>query len=259
MNRNKYALITGATSGIGYELARLFAKDGYNLVIVSRSGKRALNAAEEFKQVGAPSVTMIVKDLAEPTSAEEIYALTKEKGIEIDVLVNDAGMGVYGYFHKTDLSRELAIIQLNITSLVQLTKFYLRDMLERNEGRILQVASIAAYQPTPLLSVYAATKAFVLSFTDALIDELKGTNVKMTALIPGATDTDFFRKAGAEHTRAAHEAGAPEEVARTGYESLMRNEHHAIAPGVRSQVIMSSILPNETITARAHKAMEEVE
>jgi uncharacterized protein len=253
---NQTALVTGATSGIGYELASLFAQHGYNLVIVSRNEKRALSAAEEFRRIGAPQVTMIVQDLFKPGAADEIHAITREKNIGVDVLVNNAGMGCYGYFRDTDLHKELGIIQLNISSLVHMTKLYMADMLKGEGGKILQVASIASYAPLPLMAVYGASKAFILSFTDALIDELKGTNVSMTALIPGVTDTDFFRKAGAENTRAAQEGIDPAEVAKIGFDALLRGEHHAVAKNIRSQIFMSQFLPNEQLARMAHRALD---
>jgi short-subunit dehydrogenase len=256
---NKTALITGATSGIGYELAKLFARDKYNLVIVSRSEDRLNEAANEFWSLGSPRITVIPKDLSMSGSAKAVYEHTKREGIEVNVLVNDAGVGEHGLFSETEIDKELKIIQLNIVSLVHLTKLYLTDMLQRREGRILQLASVASYEPTPMLSVYAATKAFVLSFTDSLIHELKDTGVTMTALIPGPTDTDFFRKAHMEHTRAAqNDPQDPAEVAKVGYEGLMNGEHHAVvSASVRAQVAMSSVLPNETVTSMAAAQMEE--
>lgn len=254
-NNDKTALVTGATSGIGYALASVFAQHGYKLVIVSRNEKRALTAAEEFRRDGSPEVTMIVQDLFKPGAADEIHAVTREKNIYVDVLVNNAGMGVHGYFRDTDLHKELNIIQLNICSLVHMTKLYLNEMLRERGGKILQVASIASYAPLPTMAVYGATKAFVLSFTDALIDELRGTNVSMTALIPGITDTDFFRKAGAENTKAAQGGIDPAEVAKVGFEALMRGEHHALARGTRSTILMSQILSSDQLAKYAHKVL----
>src|SRR4051812_5667264 len=205
-NRNKYALITGATSGIGYELAKLFAKDSYNLILVARNQERLQEITDQLKLDYAVEVTPLAKDLFNPAAAKEIYDTTKEMGITVDVLVNDAGQGEWGPFIETDLNRDLEIIQLNIASLLSLTKFYLKDMVNRNEGKILQLGSEAGTTPMPLLSVYAATKAFVLSFSAALVNELRDTNITITALLPGATDTDFFHKAGQEDTVTYREA-----------------------------------------------------
>ncbi|MFN8285691.1 MAG: SDR family oxidoreductase [Chitinophagales bacterium] len=252
-------LITGPTSGIGYELGKLFAQDGYNMVLVSRNEEQLKKTAEEFKSLGAGSIEIIPCDLSIAGGAQTVCDATCQKNIEVDILVNDAGVGEHGLFTQTSLDKELSIIQLNIISLVHLTKFYLQEMVKRNRGKILQLASIAAYQPTPLLAVYSATKAFVLSFTDSLINEVKDTNVTITALIPGPTDTDFFNKANAQNTVAAQNAKSPAEVAKAGYEGLMEGKHHAVAPGMKNQVIMSSLLPNEQVTAMARKQMEDVD
>lgn len=256
--QNKTALITGASSGIGFELARLFAKDKFNLVLVARSVDDLNQAAAELKSLGAPQALVISKDLSIPGAAAQVYEETQRQGLTINVLVNDAGIGQRGKFADVDFEKDLEIINLNIVSLVHLTKLYLKDMLGRNEGRILQVASVASYQPTPLLAVYAASKAFVLSFTDALINEVKDSNVTITALIPGPTDTDFFAKANAEDTVAAHKTDDPAVVAKEGYDGLMKGEHHVTATAlVQAQVAMSSALPNEAVSAMAKKYMEE--
>jgi len=251
------ALITGATSGIGKELAILFAKDGYKLVIVARNEKRLEETAELLRHLGSPLVTSISCDLSVVGNAQQLYNNIKERNIRIDFLVNDAGAGEHGFFKETSLEEELSIIQLNVASLVHLTKLYLKEMVARDNGKILQLASIASYQPTPLLAVYAATKAFVLSFTDALINELKDTNVTMTALIPGATDTEFFMRANAENTKAAQNVEDPAVVARIGFEALMNGEAHAVAPGMKSQIMMSSLMSNQRVAGMARKQMED--
>ncbi len=256
---NETALITGATSGIGYELAKLFARDGYSLIICGRNDETLQQVAAEFRGLGAKDVRSIVVDLSIPGEAQKICSFTCELGIKVDVLVNDAGMGEHGFFTDTSFEKEMAIIQLNIISLVQLTKYYLKEMLKDNRGKILQLASIAAYQPTPLLSVYAATKAFVLSFTDSLINEMSDTDIKITALIPGATDTDFFNKANARFTVAAqNNPMSAAMVAEVGYKGLMEGKAHAVAPGVNKQIVMSTLLPNQTVTSMARKQMENV-
>ena len=256
MKTNQTVLITGASSGIGLELAYLFAKENYNLVIVSRDEQLLNDVASELRDKGAAAVTVIAADLATPEGPEKVFNTTKQMGLDIDILVNDAGVGIHGEFIHTDLETELKIIQLNICSLVHLTKVYLPGMVARQNGKILQLASVASYQPTPLLAVYAATKAFVLSFTDAITNELEDTGVTLTSLIPGATDTDFFRKAQMEHTKAAQDPEDPAVVAKIGFEALMAGKHHAVAPGVKSQILMSSIRSNEKVAAQARKNME---
>lgn len=258
-NQGKYALITGGTSGIGYELAKQFAGDGYNLILVARAADRLGSVSAELKQQYNVQVDTIEKDLFKPGAAKEIYDETKGRGITVDALVNDAGQGEYGKFIDTDLDREIDLIHLDIIALISLTKFYLKDMVSRGEGRILQVASSLSKAPTPLLSVYAASKAFVLSFTEALIEELKDTGVTMTALLPGATDTDFFHKAGAENTVTYKETPLydPEEVAKAGYEGLMDGKSKVI-PGAmnKTQAAMSTLMPDGAVTSMMNKQMQ---
>lgn len=258
-NRNKYALITGATSGIGYELAKLFAKDSYNLILVARNQDRLQDITDELKRNYAIEVTPLAKDLFNPAAAREIYDTTKGMGITVDVLVNDAGQGEWGPFIETDLNRDLEIIQLNIASLLSLTKLYLKDMVSRNEGKILQLGSEAGTTPMPLLSVYAATKAFVLSFSAALVNELRDTNITVTVLLPGATDTDFFHKAGQEDTVTYRESklAAPEVVAKDGYDALMKGESKIISgTKTKMHVFMNDLLGTKGAANNARKLNE---
>jgi short-subunit dehydrogenase len=259
-SNGKYALITGGTNGIGYELAKLFAQDGYNLVIVARDRERLEQVADKFSRDYRTTVIPIAKDLFQREAASEIYAELQMKEIRIDVLVNDAGQGQHGYFADSDLQRIIDMIQLNIISLVTLTKLFLTDMLQRNEGKILNLASIASLNPSPLLAVYAATKAFVLSFSEALADELKETKVTMTALLPGATDTDFFSKADGENTKEYQESSLsnPSDVAKDGYEALMKGEVKVVS-GMKNklQAAMSNVIPDSKLAATMHKKMEE--
>ncbi|UYQ94097.1 SDR family oxidoreductase [Chitinophaga horti] len=255
----EYALITGATSGFGYEFCKLFAEDGYNLVLVARSDERLAQVAEELQTFYGVMVVPIAKDLFYADAAQEIFNEVKQRGIHIDVLVNDAGQGEWGHFADIALQRSLDIIQLNISSLVSLTKLFLTPMLERGNGKILQVASEAAKSPMPLLSVYAATKAFVLSFSEALANELEGTGVTVTALLPGAADTDFFHKAHAEATVIYREEDlqSPEEVAQDGYNALMSGEAKVISGAkTRMHVYMANVMPDEANAGNMRKKME---
>lgn len=259
-NGNQTVLITGATAGIGLELAKCFARDHFKMIIVARDTNNLAKTANLLKQEGSPEVTVIAKDLSEPGSANSVYEEIREKGLKVNILVNNAGVGERGLFVDNDLEKELQIIHLNIVSVVELTKFFVKDMLAGDGGKILQLASVASYQPTPLFAVYAATKAFVLSFTDALIDELKSTNVELTALIPGPTDTEFFERAHMENTKAAQDDPEdPAVVAEVGYEALMKGKNHAVAPGMKKYIIMSSAMPNEGVAKMARKFMEEVD
>src|SRR5688572_26243343 len=194
-NHQGYALITGGSNGIGYELAKCFAEGGCNLVLVARTKQDLEESASTLTSEYGVQVSTIVKDLFEPHAPFDLYEEVKGQGIQIDVLVNDAGQGQYGLFVEQDIHRLLEIIQLNVLSLTVLTQLFLKDMVARNEGKILQVASIASELPGPYQAVYHATKAYVLHLTEALISELKDTNITLTSLQPGATDTDFFNKA----------------------------------------------------------------
>lgn len=259
---SKYALITGATSGFGYEFCKLFAADGYNLVMVARSEERLQEVAGEIITQYGVEVLPLSADLFNPAAALGIYETTKEQGITVDVLVNDAGQGEHGLFVENDLQRELDIIQLNIISLVSLTKYYLKDMVQRNDGKILQVASVLAVYPTPLMAVYAASKAFVLAFSESLINELKDTNVTMTALLPGASDTDFFHKAGAEdsYTYQKTNLSAPEKVAKDGYDALMKGERKIVS-GLKNkmQAAMTNVMPDRALAGMMEKQMKSTE
>lgn len=258
-NRNKYALITGATSGFGYELARLFAKDSCNLVLVARSQEQLQAVTDKLKQEFAVEITPLAKDLFQPNAPKEIYDEIMQRGIVINYLVNDAGQGEWGRFVDIDLERSLNIIQLNIGSLVALTHYFGKDMVARGEGRILQLGSEAGKAPMPLLSVYAATKAFVLSFSAAISNELKETGVTVTVLLPGAADTDFFHKAHAENTVTYKEQKlqAPEEVAKDGYEAMMSGESRLISGGkTKRHIFLSNLLNDDNKAESMRQQME---
>ncbi|MBO0939574.1 SDR family oxidoreductase [Fibrella sp. HMF5335] len=260
-NLGKTALVTGATSGIGRELANLFAKDGYNLVLIARSDEDLIRVADAYEHQFGVSVTPINKDLAQASAAQEIYDEVKSRGLQIDVLVNNAGRGEYGKFAtETDLQKEQDIIQINVVSLVSLTKLFLKDMVARNEGKILMLGSVASVIPNPLMAVYGATKSFIYSFSEALRDEIKDTNVTLTVLMPGATDTDFFNKAGAMNTKAQEKARETPaaDVAKTGYDALMSGKDKVIhGAGNKAAVAMAHFLPDSTVASNAHKDMRD--
>lgn len=257
---NQYVLITGGTSGIGRELAKLFAQDGFNLVLVARNEDDLGAVAKEINERFGANITTIAKDLMQPNAGQELYNEIKAKGITIDVLVNDAGQGQRGSFTEYDLQRDIDIIHLNIIAVTTLTKLFLKDMLARNEGRILQLSSTASQTPGPLLAVYSATKAYVHSFTQSIINEIKNTDVVMTALLPGATDTDFFNKAGAANTKQAMEMKLddPADVAKDGYEALMNGETKVIS-GFRNKVqaTVGSVVSEQAAADNFRKTMED--
>ncbi len=218
----KTALITGASSGIGYELAKLFARDGYRLVLVARNREKLDEFAVELRKKFQATVKVLAKDLASPRAPDEIFIELEQESVWIDVLVNNAGFGVHGFFSQTPLEEELEMLQVNVTSLTHLTKLFLRPMVKRGEGGILNVASTAAFQPGPLMAVYYATKAYVLSFSEALAEELRGTGVSVTCFCPGATLTGFQKRAGIEGIRLLKLVDIPdaEMVARAGYRAF---------------------------------------
>ena len=258
--KNQYALITGATSGIGYELAKIFAKEGYNLVLVARTEDDLNTVANEFRGLFGVEVLTLPKDLFQPFTPFEVYEEVKGHGITINVLVNDAGQGVYGKFIESDIYQQLDIIQLNVNALTILTYLFLQDMVARNEGKILQLGSIVSEIPAPLQAVYGATKQYILSFTEALINEVKDTNVTITTLQPGPTDTDFFNKAGAENSKFAKETklADPADVARDGYVALMKGDDKVVS-GFKNKVqsVMSNILPDTVLADNMRKQSEE--
>lgn len=261
-NSNQYALITGATSGIGYELAKLFAADGYNLVIVSRHQQQLDEKAQELRQNGI-TVIPIAKNLFDPEEAFALYADLQSQQITIDILVNNAGQGVYGEFEETDIDRELDIINLNISSLVSLTKLFLKDMTAKNSGKILNLASIASKTPGPWQAVYHGTKAFVLSFSEAIREELRDTGITVTALMPGATDTDFFHKADMEDSKAVQDRDAlsdPADVAKDGYEALMSGKDKVIS-GLKNkiQIAMTNLVPDSTAAHQTYEQQKPVD
>lgn len=256
----KTALITGASSGIGRELTKLFAQDGYNLVLVARSEDNMQQFADELKQQhGIQQVTVINKDLSKENAAREVYDEVNGQGITVNILVNDAGVGLRGMFAtETDWERESAMIHLNTVSLTHLTKLFLKDMVARNEGRVLNIASLLGVMPSPLMAVYAGTKAYVYNFTQSLVNELKGTNVTVTALLPNATDTDFFNKADAENTKVTESMDDPAMVAKDGYKALMKGEAKVVPGGLvnKSYEVMAHIAPEEALAAMMRKNME---
>jgi short-subunit dehydrogenase len=261
-NNQKYALITGATSGIGFEFAKLFAHHNYNLVIVARSQEALDNTAIELEQFGV-DVIKIAKDLFKKEEAYSLCEEVKTAGIDIDVLINDAGQGLYGQFKDTDLERELDIIQLNIGATVILTKHFLKDMIARNEGRILNLGSIAGKLPGPWQSIYHGTKAFILSFTAAIREELKDTNVTVTALLPGVTDTDFFNKAEMNDSKMVQDKDSmsdPADVAKDGYDALMAGEGRVIS-GLKNkvQVNMNNLVPDSVVAKEMYAMQQPVE
>lgn len=260
-NRKEYALITGGTRGIGYELAKLFAKDGYNLVIVARSEEDLARVSGEIRQQFKVEVITKAKDLFKVENAFDLYNELKADNLPIEVLVNDAGQGLYGQFIETNIYRELDIINLNISSLVVLTKLFLKDMVNMGKGKILNLSSIASKTPGPWQSVYHGTKAFVQSFTEAIRSETKELGVTITALLPGATDTGFFSAAGMTSSKIVQEEKLddPAKVAQHGFDALMSGDDMVVS-GTKNklQVALSNVTPDNALADKMKKKQAPV-
>lgn len=261
-NESGYALVTGASTGIGYELAKLFAQDGYNIIAVARTQEDLDRVAQEFTSQYGIKVETISKDLFGEASASELYNEVKQRNLQVDVLVNDAGQGVYGLFAESDIERQIKIIHLNVVSLTRLTYYFLKDMLARNSGKILQLASIASESPGPYQAVYHATKAYVLSFTEALINEVKDSAVTITALQPGVTDTDFFSKADMQEAKAVQDKSKmadPAKVAKDGYDALMSGDDKVVS-GLKNkfQTAIGNVIPATMQAEQVRKQQEPV-
>jgi short-subunit dehydrogenase len=231
------AVITGASSGIGYELAREFGEHGYDLVVVSDNRERLSAAAESLAQLSAePGIQMVAADLTTREGVETVYEKIASMGRPVDVLAANAGVGVSGTFDETDLDDEIALINLNVTSQVHLIKLVLRDMCARDAGDVLITSSIAATMPGPYFAVYAASKAFMRSFGQAIRAELDDTGVNVTVLMPGPTDTNFFERADMVDTKAGQgDKQDPAEVAHAAFEALRNHKDHVI-PGAKNKL-----------------------
>ncbi len=256
-----YALVTGGTSGIGYELAKLMCKDGYNLILVARCAERLEEVCNEFRTQGVTAVPLAA-DLFRPEAAAEVYESIRARDLPVSILVNNAGQGERGPFCQVPLERHQDLIQLNVTAPVTLTRLIACDMVQRGEGRILNVASIVSKTPAPDFAIYAASKAFLLSFSQALSVELEGTGVTVTALLPGRTDTDFFFKAHMDDAKEYqdHSLADPAEVAADGYEALMNGESRVVS-GAQTKMMMGMLnaKPDQANAESMHENMQPTE
>ena len=258
-NEKPVALITGASGGIGLELAKECARHGHDVVLVARRQDALEAAAAMIEGEYDVRATVIPSDLGEPDAPPELYAQTVAQGIEIGILINNAGFGLGGEFLETDIEREIEMIHVNVIALTHLTKLFAPAMVKRRSGRIMNVASTAAFQPGPLMAVYYATKAYVLSFSEAIAEEVRKTGVTVTALCPGATATDFADTAQVGNSRLFQKLGvaSADDVARAGYKAMMRGQRVAI-PGWRDKLMVQSerIAPRRLVTALARMAQE---
>ena len=252
----KTALVTGASSGIGLELARLFARDGYHLVLVARNRDALCDLAEELHSHYGVEVRVAPKDLSHPSAPVELYQELQEAGIALDVLVNNAGFGGSGPFIQTGWNNEAEMMQVNIIALVHLTKLFLPQIVAR-KGKLLNVGSVAGFLPGPYTSIYYASKAFVLHFTEALAEELSGTGATVTCLCPGPVQTNFQKRA---HTGGSSRANQGlymdvREVARLGYEA-MKEGKRVVIPGWKNRLLTNvlRLVPRDTVTKMVGRA-----
>jgi short-subunit dehydrogenase len=252
------AVVTGASNGIGYELAKQFAQHNFDL-LVTATGPSINEAAQAFEKLGA-QVETVEADLATYEGVETLYNKIKATGRSVDAIAINAGVGVGGDFaRETDLKDELNLIELNVVSSVHLAKRVVKDMVDRGQGRILFTSSIAALMPGTFEAVYAASKAFIQSFSQALRNELKDTGVTVTALMPGPTDTNFFHRAEMDDTKVgADKKDDPAEVAKQGFEALMAGQDQIIAGSLKTKIMgaASKILP-DPLKAEVHRQLTE--
>lgn len=260
-SNTKTVLVTGASGGIGYELARLFARDGYNMVLVARGEDKLNRIKAQFEKHAGIQVRVIAKDLSQPSAPQEIFDELQSNGVHVDMLVNNAGFTVYGPITETDAAQELQLLQVNIVALTHLTKLFVPGMVERGWGKVLNLASTAAFLPGPLMACYYASKAYVLSYSEAIANELKGTGVTVTALCPGPTETGFQKRGNLEDSRlfSGRNVMDARPVARIGYRALMKGQTVAIA-GFSNWLQAESVrfMPRKVLTRVVRMAQERV-
>ena len=253
------ALVTGAASGLGFELAILLATDGYNLILVDVDTEKLEEAKHEISKQFSCDVHLIYKDLSTCNVAEEIFKTIENK--PIDILINNAGFGVFGSFNDTDWTREAEMLNLHIVTTTHLTKLVLKGMVARGRGKILNMSSLAAFQPGPLMSLYYASKAYILSFSEAIANELKGSGVTVTVLCPGQTKTcfqDVVSNGAKRDNKIRFNMGCPKNVAKYGYEAMQRGKIVAI-PGNINKLLskLPRFVSRRTATAVIRKIQEK--
>ena len=253
---NGRALITGGSVGIGAALAEVFAEHGHDLILVSRTRDKLEARGHALEKTFGVSVACLPEDLSDPSGARRLHDAVTARALDVEYLVNNAGIGLYGKFATTDLAAELKMIQLNVTTVVDLTKRFLPAMIDRRRGRILNVASTAAFVPGPWMSVYYASKAFLLSFSQAIDYELTPHDISVTTLCPGPTESEFKVRAGSQRSRLfeAFVMDAPR-VARVGYDAMIAGKAVAI-PGLRNKLIpvAARVAPRSLIAKLSHRA-----
>ncbi|WP_437176704.1 SDR family NAD(P)-dependent oxidoreductase [Rossellomorea aquimaris] len=258
---NKTVLITGASSGIGLHFTHKFAGAGHDVILVARSEEKLRTLSNEIENKYGVKSYVISSDLSKPGSSEALYKEVEAQGIHVDILINNAGFGLFGEFEQTELSKELDMIQVNITALTELSKYFGKEMVSRKSGQILNVASTAAFQPGPLMAVYYATKAYVLSFSEALANEWASHGVTVSALCPGATKTGFSDAAELQSSKLFQSGVmSVEEVVDEGYRQMMAKNKTVIIPGFKNRMLTQSIrfMPRKMVTNIVRKVQERV-
>ncbi len=246
----KTALITGASGGIGKEFAQILAEEGCNLVLLARNEQKLKHLSSDLERKYKIKVTVLVQDLSEQNAPAKVYAEIKDRNLFIDTLINNAGFGDFGSFIDEDLKVVTDMINLNISALTEMTALFLKDMKKKKQGHILNIASTAAFQPLPGFAVYAATKAYVLHFSEALSYELRNTGITVSALCPGPTSTGFAKRANAEKLSLFKNTMNSEIVARAGYAGLMKHKMTILA-GFRNKLLsLSRMFPSRTLMVR---------
>ncbi len=243
MKTKKTALITGASTGIGKELAYIHAEKGGDLIIIARSKDKLEKLQTEIKSKYSVNVMVIATDLSKPESPKAIFDEVKKAGIEVEYLINNAGFGGIGKFHERKWEDDNQMINLNITALTALTRFFLPEFVKRNSGKVLNVSSTASLMPGPLQAVYFATKAYVTFFSNAIAEELSDTNVTVTNLMPGATETEFGRVSGMDKTTMFNKAVGARSVAEDGYNGMIKGKLDVISGLSFGQKVMMAFIP----------------
>lgn len=253
---SKLALITGASSGIGLELSRIHASNGGDLIIVARGEDNLTVLKKELQEKYNCSVYIIVKDLSNPTAATEIYNEVKEQNLDVDFLLNNAGFGGQGFFHEREWEKDLAMINVNIVALSNLTRLFLPDFVKKDSGKILNTSSSAALCPGPLQAVYYATKAYVTSFSNALAAELSETNITVSTLMPGATRTKFATTSGMSKSVLFKKASNPYDIALKGYNGMIKGKLNIYAGISLSIVNIMKFAPRKVIIKSIKKRQQ---
>ena len=253
--RGKWAVITGASAGIGLELAKLLATNGANLVLTARRTDRLQQIAADLKSANGVQIEICAADLTKSEAPQQIYNFTTSKSLEIEFLINNAGFGAFGYIHEIPAEKMLEMVQVNCSAVVHLTRLYVPAMVARRHGDVMIVASLAAYQPVPFNSVYAATKAFDLLFAEGIAEELRPKGVHVCALCPGSTNTEF-QKVADQPDRVFRSAETAEKVARVGLEAMAAGKSYVIS-GFMNNLMKESqrLAPRSLVTKMAANMM----